>query len=242
MNFRGKKDIRVFNECPFQVNLVGQRRDYIFPPCIDEPTMNFVDFDEIEYAHSRGKVFTTGLLTFDESEQEDMYNTLGIKNWREKVWFSKDIEDAILNPSIEKVQRIIDIKDMLVFERVRGMMVRFINEKRDVSQNVINLINGRYKELNAGNYTSKIKVRATDTEKPVSSTEVEDLKRQNQELQKMMQQMMEQMSQLKDTSAGKGTGAGDEVSLQVQDEEKNQATGQKVSAGRRPGRKATNKN
>lgn len=232
MNFRGKKDIRVFNECPFQVNLVGQRRDYIFPPCENgEPTMNFVDFDEIEYAHSRGKLFTTGLLIFDESDQEDMYSTLGIKDWKDKVWFNKDIEDAILNPSVEKMQRIIDVKDTIVFERIRGMMVRFVNEQRDVSQNVIKLINARFKELNAGNYTSKIKVRASDTERPVLSNEVEDLKRQNEELQKMMKQMMEQMAKMKSDNT--------DVAEEGSDVEPERESVSKTNTTRKSGRKAS---
>ena len=191
MNYRGKKDIRVYNECPFQNNLVGQRRDYIFPPCVDgEPTMNFVDFEEIEYAHSRGKLFTIGLLTFAEEDREGMYEALGIKDWKNKVWFNSDIEDIIMNPTLEKMQRVIDIKDTITLERVRGMMVLFVNQKRDVSQNVINIINARYRELNAGNQTSKIVVRPADVEKQVSSSEVDDLKRQLAEMQEMMAKMM----------------------------------------------------
>ena len=190
MNYRSKKDIRVFNECPFQVNLVGQRRDYIFPPCLDgEPTMNFVDFDEIEYAHSRGKVFSVGLLIFAEEDREGMYDALGIKDWKSKVWFNSDIEDIIMNPTVEKMQRVIDIKDVITFERVRGMMVRFVNEKRDVSQNVINVINSRYRELNAGNITSKIVVRSSDVAANVSVDEVDALKKQIAEMQRMMEKM-----------------------------------------------------
>lgn len=187
MNYRGKKDVRVYNECPFQVNLVGQRRDYIFPPCMDgEPTMNFVDFEEIEYAHSRGKVFSIGLLTFAEEDREGMYQALGIKDWQNKVWMNEEIKDIIMHPSLEKMQKVIDIRDMITFERVRGMMVRFVNEKRDVSQNVINIINARYRELNAGNTTSKIVIRPADVEQSVSVDEVADLKRQLAEMQKMM--------------------------------------------------------
>lgn len=196
MNYRGKKDVRVYNECPFQVNLVGQRRDYIFPPCIDgEPTMNFVDFEEIEYAHSRGKVFNIGLLTFAEEDREGMYEALGVKNWKDKVWFNADIEDIIMHPTLEKMQRVIDIKDLITFERVRGMMVRFSNEKRDVSQNVINLINTRYRELNAGNVTSKIVIKPADVEEKVSVDEVADLKRQLAEMQDLVKKLaMEKLS------------------------------------------------
>ena len=190
MNYRGKKDIRVYNECPFQVNLVGQRRDYIFPPCLDgEPTMNFVDFEEIEYAHSRGKVFNIGLLTFAEEDREGMYEALGVKNWKDKVWTNDEIKDIITHPNLEKMQKVIDVKDLITFERIRGMMVRFVNEKRDVSQNVINLINARYRELNAGSVTSKIVIRPTDVEEKVSADEVADLKRQLAEMQEMMKKL-----------------------------------------------------
>ena len=190
MNYRGKKDIRVYNECPFQVNLVGQRRDYIFPPCLDgEPTMNFVDFEEIEYAHSRGKVFNIGLLIFAEEDREGMYEALGVKNWKDKVWTNDEIKDIITHPNLEKMQKVIDVKDLITFERIRGMMVRFVNEKRDVSQNVINLINARYRELNAGSVTSKIVIRPTDVEEKVSADEVADLKRQLAEMQEMMKKL-----------------------------------------------------
>ena len=192
-NYRGKKDIRVYNECPFQVNLVGQRREYIFPPCMDgEPTMNFVDFDEIEYAHSRWNSFKIGLLTFNEEDREEMYEALGIKNWKETVWFDKDIKDIILNPTLEKMQRVIDIKEMVTLERVRGMMVRFVNEKRDVSQNVINVINARFKELNSGNISSKIVIRQSDVERSpsISSEEVDELKRQLKEMKQLMSQIV----------------------------------------------------
>lgn len=190
MSYRGKKDIRVYNECPFQVNLVGQRRDYIFPPCLDgEPTMNFVDFEEIEYAHSRGKVFNIGLLIFAEEDRDGMYGALGVKNWKDKVWFNNVIEDIIMHPTVEKMQRVIDIKDLITFERVRGMMVRFMNEKRDVSQNVINLINARYRELNAGNSTSKIVIRPADVETTASAGEVEDLKKQLAEMQELIKKL-----------------------------------------------------
>ena len=191
MSYRGKKDVRVFNECPFQVNLVGQRREYIFPPCIDgEPSMNFVDFDEIEYAHSRGKLFSIGLLIFADDDQEGMYDALGIKDWKNRVWRNSDIEDIIVNPTVDKMQRVIDIKDIITLERVRGMMVRFVNEKRDVSQNVINLINARFRELNAGNTNTKIVVRPADVEGSKASAEVEALNKKIAEMQKMIDKMM----------------------------------------------------
>ena len=225
MNYRGKKDIRVYNECPFQVNLVGQRRDYIFPPCLDgEPTMNFVDFDEIEYAHSRGKVFNIGLLIFAEEDREGMYEALGIKNWKDKVWFNDDIENIIMHPNVEKMQRVIDVRDLITFERIRGMMVRFSNEKRDVSQNVINLINARYRELNAGNVTSKIVIKPADVEEKVSADEVADLKQQLKEMQDLVKKL-----------------ASEKLSTNASEEDKSTEDTEKAVTPKRSTRKATAK-
>ena len=96
MSIRNKNDIRVYSELPFQINLVGQHREYIFPPCLDgEPTMNFVDWSDIEYAHSRGNLFSVGLLIFSEDEREEIYRELGVRDWQDKVWFDRDIVDAI---------------------------------------------------------------------------------------------------------------------------------------------------
>lgn len=218
MNYRNKKDVRVYNECPFSVNLVGQRHELVFPPCLDgEPTMNFVDFEDIEFANARYNEFKIGLLTFAEEEREDIYQSLGIKNWKETVWFNKDIEDTILHPTVDKMQRVIDIRDAITLERVRGMMVRFVNEKRDVSQNVISIINARYRELSSGMTTSKIVIRQSDVESPVTSDEVADLKRQLAEMQEMMKQMI-----------------GNNMQSQTDQDEKSESTGVKRTA-----RKAT---
>jgi len=210
MSYRGKKDVRVYNECPFQVNLVGQRRDYIFPPCIDgEPTMNFVDFEEIEYAHSRGKVFNIGLLIFSEEDREGMYEALGIRNWQDKVWFNDDIKDIILHPTVEKMQRVIDVKDLITFERIRGMMVRFMNEKRDVSQNVINLVNARYRELNAGVSSSKIVIRPADIEATVSADEVADLKKQLADMQELVKKLAKEKLSISNSASDVEANNGD---------------------------------
>lgn len=231
MNIREKKNIKVYNECPSQVNLIGQRREYIFPPCEDEPTMNFVDFDEIEYAHSRTKVFTLGLLRFDEDEQEEMYAALGIKNWKEKVWFKKDIEDYIQHPTAEKMQRIIDTNNISAFERIRAVMVKYMNEHRDISQNVINIINARYNEICSGVLNSKIVIRSSDITQTVSSDEVDELKRQLEEMKSMIAQMMK-------TTQGVQA-AQEESKAQIKAESKTEPKVEPKVGTKRPGRKTT---
>lgn len=190
MSIRNKNDIRVYSELPFQINLVGQHREYVFPACVDnEPSMNFVDWADIEYANSRGNLFSSGLLIFDESEREEIYNELRIKDWKQKVWYEKDIIDAIENPTLDKMQRIIDIKDILTFERIRGKVVYYTNNDMNISQKVVSIVKARYRELTTGILASKIVIRPADVEQPVTADEVEDLKKQLAHMQKLMEQM-----------------------------------------------------
>lgn len=190
MSIRNKNDIRVYSELPFQINLVGQHKEYVFPPCVDgEPTMNFVDWSDIEYANSRGNVFSSGLLIFEESEMDEIYQELRIKDWKKKVWFDRDIVDAIENPTLEKMQRIIDVKDLLTLERIRGKAVYYTNHNMNISQKVLNIINARYREITTGVLGSKIVIQPTDIEPTVSADEVNALKKQIAEMQKMMEKM-----------------------------------------------------
>ena len=223
MSIRNKNDIRVYSELPFQINLVGQHREYVFPPCVNgEPSMNFVDWADIEYAHSRGNLFSSGLLIFDESEREEIYNELRIKDWKQKVWYEKDIIDAIENPTLDKMQRIIDIKDILTFERIRGKVVYYTNNDMNISQKVVSIVKARYRELTTGILASKIVIRPADVEQPVTADEVEDLKKQLAHMQKLMEQMA--MAQNANTDNG-------EVNK----------TDQEVVPSKKPGRKAVTK-
>lgn len=191
MSIRNRNDVRVYNEQPFQINIVGQNKEYVFPPCDNgQPTMNYVSWQDIEYANSRGTIFVNGSLIFNESEQEEIYNELGIRNWKDTVWFDKDIVDTVENPTLEKMQRVIDITNVLVFERIRGKVVNYINHKKNVSQNVINIVNTRYRELSSGIVKSKIVIRPADVEKPASADEVVALRQQLAEMQKMMEALV----------------------------------------------------
>ena len=216
MSIRNKNDIRVYSELPFQINLVGQHREYVFPASRDgEPTMNYVDWADIEYAHSRGNTFSNGLLIFNEEEQEEIYRELGIRDWRSKVWFDKDIVDAIENPTLEKMQRVINVKDSLTFERIRGKVVMYINRGKDVSQKVVNIVDRRYLELQAGIYSSKITIRPVDVDKSVSADEVEELKKQLSHMQKLMEQMAANQTQTSSKDSGTGQDKEDDTPKKI---------------------------
>ena len=202
MDIRKASDIRVYSELPFQINLQGQHRDYVFPANKSgERSMNFIDFSDIEYANSRGNIFSVGLLVFEPEMQEEIYEALGIRDWKNRVWFYDDVIDAIEKPTLEKMQRIIDIKDNLTIERIRSQVVYYINLKKDISQKVVNIVNARYRELTTGVINSKIEIKSADVENSISSDDAEELKRQIAEQNKKIEEqnaiMLQLMEQLK---------------------------------------------
>lgn len=196
MSIRNKKDIKVYNEMPSQVNLVGQYRTYVFPAAVDGvPSMNLVDFADIEYAHSRGIVFSAGLLVFDESEREEIYKELRMHNWKETVWFEKDIINAIENPTAEIMQKVISINNLITIERFRGKIVYAVNHNSDISNKVVSIINARHKEISSGQVKSKIVVKSTDTLiKEDPNKKIHELEAQIEEMKKMINQMNNDVS------------------------------------------------
>ena len=61
-------------------------------------------------------------------------------------------------------------------------------------QNVINIINTRYRELSSGRIASKIVVRPDDVESKATSEDVDELKRQLAEMKAMMEKMVASQS------------------------------------------------
>lgn len=202
MSIRKKNDIRVYNEMPMQINLAGHHRNYVFPAASNGvPSMNLVDFADIEYAHSRSTVFSNGLLVFDESERDEIYNELRISNWKETVWFEKDIIDVIENPTVESMQRIIDVTNLLIIERIRSKVVHAVNRNRSISNKVVSIVNARYKELASGIKKSKIVVKPIEVVKSESDLRVETLEKQLKEMTELMAKMTEAMNVNKEASA-----------------------------------------
>ena len=196
MSIREKNDIRVYNEMPAQVNLVGQYRKYVFPAAVGGvPSMNLVDFADIEYAHHRSSVFSNGLLVFDENEREEIYNELRFYDWKDKVWFESDIKDVVENPTIESMQRIIDTTSLATIERIRSKVVYAVNHNKNISNKVVTSVNTRYNEISSGIRKSKIVVKPTDVAtKSAADLRVEALEKQLKEMTELMAKMAANMN------------------------------------------------
>jgi len=155
-----------------------------------------LSFDEIAYINSNSEAFKAGLLRFQEDIQEEIYDELKIVNWKD-ILTNVDIENIILNPSIDGLSRIIEIKNVANFERVKGAFTKLKNTKNyDISMRVEDILKERDSELRRGIRNSEIIIRKADTEKMVAMDEVNSLKEQNNVLQDQMLQMQKMMEQM----------------------------------------------
>ena len=172
-----KKFIDVLN-CDDNVVTVSSlnNKGYTFEPGnVNEPCVIPVPPEEIQYMNSVCNAFKNGVLRFRPEEQED-------------------IDDAIINPTVENLQRMIDIKDGAQFERIRGRFYYLTNVGEDLSTKVKRLIDERYKELRAGKRNSELSVVPAAKSAPADvQAELEAAKNQLAEMQKQMQAALAQM-------------------------------------------------
>jgi len=184
--------ITVLNYNEFYVISPASTRTYTFEPA-DEgvPTLDTLPFSDIEFINSHSNAFRTGLLFFKEDQQEYVYKELKIFDWKD-ILTNKKIEDILLNPTIEGLQKIINITDDTTFERVRGILVKIKNSNSyDLSNRVINVIEARHKELQRRIAKTQIVLQPRDvSSSKIENEEVKDLKTQLAEMQAMMAQMM----------------------------------------------------
>jgi len=192
-----KGDIKVLNYSPSAAAVHGKNREYLINGAVGaDPGVEFMDISEIDYINSRTQAFKTGLLEFESDVRDEVYSEIKLHNWKETALFERDIDDMLINPDVEKLQRIIAISDVQTFERVRGHMLGLVNAKEDVSSRVVDIVNARFDELAISTLApSKIIIKPIEKKVAVSTEEVDALRAELEATKKMMQEMMSSMKQ-----------------------------------------------
>ena len=137
--------------------------------------------DEIVEINSICGCFKLGLLQFEDEYKEEIYELLRIHNCRD-IMTDEQIEDVLLHPTLDTLQKIIDIKDPLYFERVRGIYTGLKSVAADVPGKVDMVIQERSREFMRKVTTSSIQL----VPKAEENTEVEALKEQMAKMQEQM--------------------------------------------------------
>lgn len=190
------QNITVLNYNENEVFVDSSKEHYKFNASRDgvTPTMQNIPISELQYICSNTDVIVTGWLTFDEDEKDEIYTALRLPNWRE-ILTNEDISNILTNPTMEGLQRIIDISNLTYFDRVRIVMFRLLNGGVDISSKVKNVVDRRYEELQKRQRVSSIILNPRIGEKKVSNEQVQELSEQNAKLQEQLDEMKKMMAQ-----------------------------------------------
>lgn len=148
---------------------------------LNAPASLPLTLNEIRYINNVSRVFKNGVLFFDPSIEEAMYEELHIANWRE-ILRDTDIEAILQDPTVEGLERILSITDQMCFERVYGIYIGMKNAGTPISSKVEGILKERKKELARGRAHTKIVVRKIE---PVQAATAEQLDALKQELEQM---------------------------------------------------------
>ena len=190
------QNITVLNYNENEVFVDSSKEHYKFNASRDgvTPTMQNIPISELQYICSNTDVIVTGWLTFDKDEKDEIYTALRLPNWRE-ILTNEDISNILTNPTMEGLQRIIDITNLTYFDRVRIVMFRLLNDGVDISSKVKNVVDRRYGELQKRQRVSSIILNPRIGEKKVSNEQVQELSEQNAKLQEQLDEMKKMMAQ-----------------------------------------------
>lgn len=189
------QDINVLNYNENDVFVNGSKEHYKFAASRNGniPTVVPIPMNELQYIASNTSIIETGWLTFDDDVKEEIYTELRIPNWRD-ILSNNDIKTILTKPTMEGLQKIIDIENQSYFDRVRIVMFKLMSEGVDITTKVNRIVTQRYDELQKRQRKSNIVLTKKDT--TVSADKVRELSEQNVSLQSQLDEMKKMMEQM----------------------------------------------
>lgn len=221
------QNITVLNYNENDVFVDSSKEHYKFNASRDgiNPTMQDIPISELQYICSNTDIFVTGWLAFNEDEKEEIFTALRVPNWR-NILTNEDIREILTNPTMEGLQRILDVTSITYFDRVRIVMFKLLSEGVDISSKVKSVVDRRYDELQKRQRITSIVLNPRVEEKKVSNEQVKELSEQNAKLQEQIEQMKQMMEKL--MASQTSDSAGDSNTTKVD------AEAPKKKAGRPP--------
>ena len=199
MSIKENVSIPVYNYNESNICIPTNISTHILPPAVDGvPSVDYLSFAEINYINGISDCFRTGLVRFDDNDKEEIYSALGFADWK-NILTNDEIRDILLNPTIEGLQRIIDVTNTSIFDRIRTIFVSLKeNTDNDISNRVIKIMETRELEFKRGIYKTQIVLKPKDvSEKSVSNDEINAIKEQNAMLMEQLAEMQKMIASLK---------------------------------------------
>lgn len=191
------QNINVLNYNENEVFVDSSKEHYKFNASRDGKTPSIIPMtlSELQNICSNTDIIVTGWLTFDDDVKEEIFKELRISNWKD-ILTNADIEEILTRPTMEGLQKIIDIENQTYFDRVRIIMFKLINRGVDVTTKVSRIVEQRYDELRKRQRASSITLTKKDTQTYATPDEVKELSAQNAALQSQLDEMKKMMEQM----------------------------------------------
>ena len=193
MAIESKKTYLVLNYCANYVSLATRYDSFVLEPCKDgEPSSIPLTIEEIQQVNNSSDVFKTKALCFEPEYEEEIYEILRIRDWKEKLT-NEQAEELLRRNNKEDMEYIISIKEPRYFDRIYGIYIGLKNAGYPFNRNVDYIMSTRYKELSENKINSKISLKGN---KNNETADVQELKKQNEGMAAQMKQMQEMMTQM----------------------------------------------
>lgn len=133
-----------------------------------------VTFMDIKSINMASEAFRNGTLEFEEDRQEEVYKELKIDINNNNYFTRTMIEDIILDPTDEKIAKIVKITSLDTMENFRRMLVKLTNDNEyDISNRVRDYIDAREIELKKGITKSQLPIPKSKVYKPAKEEIIE---------------------------------------------------------------------
>lgn len=233
-----KQNINVLNYNESAIFADTAKEHYKFSASRDGkiPSIVPMPLSELQYLASNTEGILTGWLTFDEDVKPEIYKDLRIPNW-ENILTNDDITEILLHPTLDGLQKIVDIENVTYFDRVRMIMFKLMQSGNDVTTKVSRIVDQRYRELQGKKRITDIILRQKDTVS-VSNETVNELSAQNAALQTQLDEMKKMMEQLMNSQKSSIYDVASETKSKVEAESEVEAV---ERPKKKPGRPSTKK-
>jgi hypothetical protein len=215
---------------------ISPTENVAFEPSADGeiPTVIPLTIDQIRYMNN-SPVFRIGLLRFEEEKQKEIYeNICKISNW-EDILTNDQIRDILLKPTLKGLEKIVNIKDVSEFERVRAVYHKLkLENNYDVSVRVERIIETRYRELMNRKINTSIKLTTKDTTKITNEKDISNLKEQNAIMQKQLAEMQKAMQKMMASQADNLENVNVEIEVSKAKEDKPAKDAKKTDEKKKP--------
>lgn len=189
MALNRQKTYMILNYNSSPLSLLTKDRSYLLEGGTrEQPAVLPLTLDEINTVNSNGCAFKYGLAWFEKEFEKEIYEDLRLINWQD-ILRDEQIEDIILNPTKEGLEKLISIDNEIYFNRIYGIYIGLKSVFAEISPRVELVIEQRRDELSQHKRKTEIIISKPTTQPHTESfnnSEVEDLKERLAKMEELL--------------------------------------------------------